>query len=167
MLVERFGGLLWSIARSYRLSDHDAADVVQTTWLRLLDNVDRIENPERLGSWLATTTRHECLHTLRRSRREPPLDVIDLLVPVADIRAQVDVDLLRRERDTSLWALVERMSDNCRRLIRVLIATPQPSYAEIAEALDIPIGSIGPTRQRCLANLRSLAIDADVLLDLG
>jgi RNA polymerase sigma factor (sigma-70 family) len=167
LLVDRFNGLVWSVARSFRLSDEDAADVVQTTWLRLLDHVDRIEDPQRLGSWLATTARHESLHTLRRSSREPVLDVVQIMDPVPDPRPPVDHEILRHERDTALWALFERLSDGCRRLLRVMIATPPPSYAEIAEALDMPVGSIGPTRARCLANLRALAVESDIALDLG
>jgi RNA polymerase sigma factor (sigma-70 family) len=166
-IVDRFTGLVWSVARSYRLSTDDAADVVQTTWLRLLDNLARIEDPQRLGSWLATTARHESLHSLRRSRRETSVDVIEIMSSVPDDRTAVDRELLRSERDSALWELVERMSDGCRRLLRVMIATPPPSYAEIADALDMPVGSIGPTRGRCLAALRSLAVEADLALDLG
>jgi len=167
VLVERFNALVWSVARSFRLSDEDAADVVQTTWLRLLDHLDRIDEPERLGSWLATTARHESLHTLRRTSREPVLDVITIMDPMPDPRPPVDHEILRGERDTALWELFERLSDGCRRLLRILIATPPPSYADVAAALDMPVGSIGPTRARCLATLRTLAVEADIALDLG
>lgn len=165
-LVDRFNGLVWSVARSFRLSEPDAADVVQTTWLRLLDHLDRIEEPARLGSWLATTTRRECLHTLRRASREPVLEIHEILSAVPDPRPPVDHELLRGERDLALWSLFERLSDGCRRLLRVMIATPPPSYAEVAQALDMPVGSIGPTRARCLATLRALAIEADIAADL-
>ena len=165
-LVERFTGLVWSVARSFRLSDEDAADVVQTTWLRLLDHLDRIDDPQRLGSWLATTARHESLHTLRRSSREPVVDVVQIMDPLPDPRPPVDHEILRQERDTALWELFERLSDGCRRLLRVMIATPPPSYADIAAALDMPVGSIGPTRARCLTALRTLVVEADITLDL-
>jgi RNA polymerase sigma factor (sigma-70 family) len=167
VLIDRFNGLVWSVARSFRLSDEDAADVVQTTWLRLLDHLGRIEDPQRLGSWLATTARHESLHTLRRTSREPALDVMQIMAPVPDPRPPVDHEILRHERDTALWSLFERLSDGCRRLLRVMVATPPPSYADIAAALDMPVGSIGPTRARCLAMLRTLAVEADIALDLG
>jgi len=167
VLVERFNGLVWSVARSFRLSDEDAADVVQTTWLRLLDHLDRIDDPTRLGSWLATTARHESLHTLRRTSREPVLDVIAIMDPLPDPRPPLDHEILRRERDTALWELFERLSDGCRRLLRIMVATPPPSYADIAAALDMPVGSIGPTRARCLATLRALAVESDIALDLG
>ena len=166
-LVTRFSGLLWATARAHRLTTTDAADVVQTTWLRLLDHLDRIDDPQRLGSWLATTARHESLHTLRRSSREPVVDVVQIMDPLPDPRPPVDHEILRQERDTALWELFERLSDGCRRLLRIMVATPPPSYADIAAALDMPVGSIGPTRARCLAALRTLAVEADIALDLG
>ena len=165
-LVDRYSGLLWSITRAHRLGDHDAADVVQTTWLRLLDHMDRIEDPDRVGGWLATTARRECLVLLRKSKREPALDVVELLAPVAT-EAAVDTAVLREERDAMLWSVFERLSDACRKLLRVMIADPVPSYAEIAASLDMPVGSIGPTRQRCLAALRTQALASGVTLELG
>src|SRR4051794_25415750 len=69
-LVERFQGLVWATSRSYRLSRADAADVAQTTWLRLVENLNRIHDPERLGAWLATTARRECLRHIRLHGRE-------------------------------------------------------------------------------------------------
>jgi RNA polymerase sigma factor (sigma-70 family) len=164
-LVERFTGLLWAIARAHRLSQADAADVVQSTWLRLLDNLGRIQEPDRLGGWLATTARRECLHTLRRSHREPAFPVEEMLDPVADRTDPVDADLLRHERDVALWQLFDELSDPCRRLLRVLIASPPPPYVEVAAALDMPIGSIGPTRARCLGRLRALVTDAGLVSD--
>lgn len=162
-LVARFTGLLWATARSHRLSTADAADVVQTTWLRLVENLGRIQDPERLGGWLATTARRECLVVLRRSRREPPVGDERLLDTVPDQRSALDVTLLVDERDASLWRVFDELPDRCRRLLRVLLADPAPSYAEVADALDMPIGSIGPTRQRCLASLRMLAVESGAL----
>ena len=167
-LVDRYAGMLWSIARAHRLGDHDAGDVIQTTWLRLLDNLERIDDPDRIGGWLATTARRECLHVLRRTKREPALDVIELLAPVSSRDdPDVDVGVLRDERDSLLWTVFDTLSDACRRLLRVMIADPAPSYAEISEALDMPIGSIGPTRQSCLAALRVQAVAAGITMDLG
>lgn len=167
-LVDRYTGMLWSIARAHRLGDHDAGDVIQTTWLRLLDNLERIDDPNRLGGWLATTARRECLHVLRRTKREPALDVVELLAPVSSQDdPDVDVGVLRDERDSLLWTVFDTLSDACRRLLRVMIADPAPSYAEISGALDMPIGSIGPTRQRCLAALRVQAVAAGITMDLG
>jgi RNA polymerase sigma factor (sigma-70 family) len=164
-LVDRFSGLLWATARAHRLSATDAADVVQTTWLRLVENLDRIQDAERLGGWLATTARRECLLVVKRSRREPPVPTDDVFDQLPDQRDGLDAGLLRAERDATLWRLFEDLPDRCRRLLRVLVADPPPAYADIAAALDIPIGSIGPTRQRCLSQLRSLALESGAITD--
>jgi RNA polymerase sigma factor (sigma-70 family) len=169
-IVERFVGLLWATARAHRLSDSDAADVVQTTWLKLVENLDRIEDPERLGGWLATTARRECLLVLRRSHREPAAAVDEWLDRLPDQRDPLDAGLLASERDAALWQLFEELPDRCRRLLRVLIADPPPAYADIADALGMPVGSIGPTRQRCLGQLRTLAMSSGAIasdVDLG
>ncbi|MEZ5116207.1 MAG: sigma-70 family RNA polymerase sigma factor [Candidatus Nanopelagicales bacterium] len=164
-LVDRFSGLLWSIARSFRLPTAEAADVVQTTWLRLVENLDRIEEPERLASWLATTARRECLHAQRRGRRESPVPADETFSTVADGADPLDAALLADERDAELWRVFELLPERCRRLLRVLAATPAPGYAEVAAALDMPIGSIGPTRSRCLARLRESAMTSPLLAD--
>lgn len=152
-LVEEFSSLLWSIARAHRLSDADAADVVQTTWLKLVENLGRIKDPDRLPGWLATTARHECLRQIRRATRERPTDDSDWQREEAADTA-VDAALLLDERNATLWRALATLSEQCRRLLRVLMAEPPPSYAEVAAALDMPVGSIGPTRQRCLGRLR-------------
>ncbi len=159
-LVKQFSGLLWSIARSYRLSDADAADAVQCTWIKLVEHLDRITEPERLAGWLATTARHECLQLIRRSGRLPqPAEIEDS----ADPSPPVDHALLVGERDAVLWRVFEGLPDRCRRLLRVLMASPPPAYTEVAAALDMPVGSIGPIRQRCLNRLRALVRGEQVL----
>ncbi len=157
-LTDRYTGLMWSIARSLRLRDADAADAVQTAWLRLVENLDSIRDPERLGSWLATSVRRECYDILRRSARVQPggPDGPDSWDGVADPADPLDYALLRDERDAELWRAVGTLKPSCQRLLRVLMADPPPSYSDVAAALDIPVGSIGPTRQRCLKCLRDL-----------
>jgi RNA polymerase sigma factor (sigma-70 family) len=155
-LVSRHTSLLWAVARAHRLNHADAADAVQTTWLRLLEHIDRIHDPSRLSSWLVTTVRRECLGILRRRQRER-LDVGDEAgLDRADDSEPVDARLLELERDAALWAAFSCMPERCQRLLRVLLASPPPSYDEVSDALGIPIGSIGPTRARCLARLRAL-----------
>jgi RNA polymerase sigma factor (sigma-70 family) len=153
-LVNRYTSLLWSIARSYGLPAPDAADAVQTTWLRLLEHLDQIADPERLPGWLATTTRRECMHASRGIGRRtgPSVDLLD----IPDRAPGVDDGLLRDERDAALWRALGKLDEFCRRLLRVLSADPPPSYAEVSAALGIKVGSIGPTRARCLAKLRGL-----------
>ena len=157
-IVDRFAGLVWSVARRHRLSASDAADVSQTTWLRLVEHIDRIQDPERVGGWLATTARHEALRVLRISDRELPSEHDNYIDLVAAEHAEgVDADLLAEERDTMLWSLVSMLPARCQLLLSVLHAESRLSYVEIGEALDMPTGSIGPTRARCLEHLRRLA----------
>ena len=151
-LVARYSGLVWSVARAHRLGDADAADVVQTTWLRLVEQLDRIRNPEGVGAWLATTARRECLRVLRVGQRHVLTDGFDLPEERSD--AALDARLLAGERDATLWQAFGRLGERCRTLLRVLVADPAPSYEEVGAALDMPVGSIGPTRARCLEQLR-------------
>jgi len=155
-LVKRFGGLVWSIARSHRLGTADAADVSQTAWLRLVENLGRIRDPERVGAWLASTCRNECLRVIRRSGRQVPTDIgADIDLEAEETAAPpVDAALLAGERDTELWRAFARISERCQVLLRLLITDPPPSYEEVGEILDMPVGSIGPTRARCLEHLR-------------
>lgn len=154
-LVDRFGGLVWSITRAYRLNPADAADVSQTAWLRLVEHLDRLREPGRVGAWLASTTQRECLRVLRLARRQMPVgdevfDTPDLYAAPLHARA------LLSERDVALWRSFERLPDRCRTLLRLLVADPTPAYEEVAAAVGLPVGSIGPTRTRCLDKLRRL-----------
>jgi RNA polymerase sigma factor (sigma-70 family) len=154
-IVAQYSSLVWSIARSYRLSSADAADVYQGTWLRLVEHLGDIRDATRLGAWLATTTRREALALIRRRDRDLPVGDSGLLDSVAaDADAHVDDRILRTEEHRALWRAFERLGGNCQRLLRMAFTDPPPSYAEISGALEIPIGSIGPTRARCLANLQ-------------
>jgi len=154
-LTDAYTGMLWSVARSMRLSHADAADAVQTTWLRLVERLDSVREPERLGTWLATTMRRECLAMLRRSARTRPASM-DGWENLSDPGGALDEALLREERDAAVWRAFRTLSPRCQQLLRVLMADPPPRYAEVAAALDIPVGTIGPTRQRCLSALRKV-----------
>lgn len=154
-LTQQYSGLLWAIARGYRLSPADAADVVQTTWLRLVENLDRLRDAERVGAWLAATARHECLRVVRRSARQVPTgEDFDSAAEDHDDRWSPELRVVETERDRLLYDAVEQLPDRCRQLIRTLMADPPPSYEEVSAALDMPVGSIGPSRGRCLAHLR-------------
>jgi RNA polymerase sigma factor (sigma-70 family) len=153
-LVDEHSRLLWSVARSFRLDAADANDVVQTTWLRLLEHLDRIEDPSRLVGWLVTTARREAMRVLRRSGRERPV-IEDTVLDRPDDGPPLDSALLQDERNRALWEAFARLNEKCRQLLRVAVTHPQ-AYDEISQALGIPIGSIGPTRRRCLTRLRAL-----------
>lgn len=163
-LVARYNGLLWSIARGYRLSPSDAADVVQTAWFRLVERLDTIRDPEHVGAWLATTARRECLRVLRGSGRVTLADEDDAVQPTESAPGP-DAQVLASERDGLLWQAVTRLPGRCHALVRMLMADPPPSYEDVSAALDMPVGSIGPTRARCLAHLRELLEDIGVTAD--
>ena len=160
ILVQRFSGLVASIARRCRLNDADVAEVCQTTWLRLVENLDRIEQPERLGAWLATTSRRVSCElppvgqrSPRRMRSDPmPDEEIDPL----------DARLLRDEQVAAIRMAAERLSPRCRRLLGLLMGDYDLPYKAIAEQLSMPIGSIGPTRGRCLEHLRQLMAEMEL-----
>ena len=153
-LVSRYAGLIWSVARAYQLSTADAADVCQTTWLRLAEHLHRLRDPRCVGAWLATTARRESLRTLRNAHRTIPVDThIDLV----DQQQRAEDRVEERERNAKLWRAFQSLSGPCQKLLRMLMADPAPSYAEVSAALEMPVGSIGPTRARCLARLGTYA----------
>ena len=160
-LVTRFSGLVWAVARAHRLAHADAADVYQTTWLRLAEHIGRIEHPERIGAWLATAARRECLQSLRSAAKAAPTDDLDRLDttpavgnPTEEAVIAAETEREDADRAAAMWRAFGRLSGRCRELLRILMATPPPSYAEVAAALGLPLGSIGPTRARCLQRLR-------------
>lgn len=166
-IVDRFAGLVWAIARRHRLSDADAADVSQTTWLRLVEHLDRIEDPDRIGGWLATTARRESLRVLRLADRQIPAAQDDFVDVVAVNEVAVDAALLNEERDRELWELVAGLPVRCQLLLEMLTNDALLSYVEIGDALSMPTGSIGPTRARCLEHLRRLAASRGIYLEQG
>jgi len=160
-LVDRFAATVWAVARAHRLSASDAADVSQTTWLRLLENLSRIQHPERLGAWLATTARRESLRVLElASRQRPTGDDLERLSGLVDAQP-LDSDLSAREREALVTELFQRLPGRQQELLRLLVNT-EASYREVSAALNMPIGSIGPTRARALERLRRLAVESGV-----
>lgn len=156
-LVEQYCRLVWSVVRDHGLSDADAADVSQTTWLRLAEHLHRLRDPERVGLWLATTARNEALRLRRRAQREHLAEPSSPQLESAEVRAaarDVDTGLLEEERNAALWRAFEALPAGCKSLLRTLIADPSPSYAEVSAQLGMPVGSIGPRRNRCLDQLR-------------
>jgi RNA polymerase sigma factor (sigma-70 family) len=150
-LVEEFSGMVWAIARAHRLSSADAADVSQCAWLRLFEHLDSIREPERVGAWLATTARRECLRVLRVADRHV-LSGDEL--GTSDCTDSALEQILTAERDGQLWRSFSRLRRSDQVLLRLLTAEPRLAYEEISAALGMPIGSIGPTRARALERLR-------------
>jgi RNA polymerase sigma factor (sigma-70 family) len=155
-LVDQYARLIWSITVDFKLTESDAADVAQTTWLRLLQHIDRIEYPDRVGSWLAATARNECLRSLA-ARKKVVLGHDDVeLESAVPHGPEIDERLLADERAQVVRDALSHLPGRWQRLLELLMADPPASYADISNELGLPIGSIGPTRGRCLARLRVL-----------
>ncbi|MFC9503075.1 MULTISPECIES: RNA polymerase sigma factor [unclassified Streptomyces] len=160
-LVEGLSPLVWSVVRAHRLSDADAHEVYQTAWFRFAQHLGRIREPGKAGAWLASTARNECLKVIRSSQRLTLTDDPQLLDRVSE-EGTPEQSLLdseeaaaQSERVRRLWQEFEELGERCRQLLRVLMATPPPSYQDVSAALGIAVGSIGPLRQRCLRRLRA------------
>jgi RNA polymerase sigma factor (sigma-70 family) len=150
-LVRRFEPVVRGVAHGYRLDERDVQDVAQVVWLRLWENVGSIREPRAVPGWIVTTTRHECARVLRGLRR---------LVPVGDAAADApaeaadpDDGLLRAETAAAVRRGLAELSPTQRRLLELLASEPDLSYREIGGLLNMPVGSIGPTRARGLARL--------------
>jgi RNA polymerase sigma factor (sigma-70 family) len=154
-LVRRYAGLVWSVGQRLGLRASDIADVAQTVWLILVQNLGKLREPEYLARWLATTARREGLRVLNRQAREVPSDTAAALDDMIDLdQLPVEHDLLARERDVKLRAAFESLPEHCRQLLRLLLTDPPMSYRRIATHLGTTVGYIGPTRGRCLQMLR-------------
>ena len=151
-LVERYARLVWAVARGFALSGADAADVSQTTWLRLVEHLGKVREPDHLGGWLASTARHECLRILRKSGRE--VVGFDADIDIESGEPTPETVLLDSERNRMLWQSLGEISQRCQVLLRALASAPPPSYQDVSAALGMPVGSIGPTRARCLDHLK-------------
>ena len=163
-IVQQYDGLLWAVARGYRLSEADRADVAQTAWLRLIQYLDALKDPAQVGAWLATTARRECQRKLRASARdvpdEDPPELSNSETPA------LESGLYEAERDAALWSAFGRLPARDRALLRVLGANPQPSNEELGAELELPVGSIGPTRGRALERLRRELARSEALIEL-
>jgi RNA polymerase sigma factor (sigma-70 family) len=150
-IVDRFAGLVWSVARDLRLTPEDAADVSQTTWLRLVEHLGRIRQPERLAGWLVTTARNESFRVLRRQGRQVPTDDDE----IAGIDEPDPLRAIGRMEDHAAIVLAfADLPQRCQVLLRMLMIDPPPAYEDVAAQLGVTVGYIGPTRGRCLDKLR-------------
>lgn len=153
-IVHRYGKIVSATVRSFRLQDADAFDAVQITWLRLAEHVHQIQDPKRLGGWLSTTARRTCLHILRQAKPTP--DRFDPVVDaVADSHAGPEQRVIDADTTRRLWNFINDLSPCRQALLRALFTDHPCSYAEAARITGIPLGGIGPTRARALAQLRN------------
>lgn len=155
-LVQRFAPLVMSVCRRHRLDEADTLDVAQGVWLALLEHLDALREPAALPGWIATTTRRECLHLLTgkggRQRQELVGEVDGATVDLTD---ELDDLIVRSQRHAALLEALGDLPPQHQQLVVLLIHDPPLGYAEIGRRLDMPVGSIGPTRQRCLDKLRA------------
>lgn len=153
-IVERFLPLVESVVRRHRLTGTDGDDVSQTVWLRLVEHLGDLREPEALPGWLRTTARHECLRLLTARGRSVPVDPHDGLGEEDATADVAHVGLLHDELAAAVHAALADLPEERRRLLLLLLVDPPLAYAEIAERLGIPVGGIGPTRARILQHLR-------------
>lgn len=154
-LVRLMSPVLWHVVRAYRLDAALAEDVVQTTWLTFVRHHESIAEPQAVSGWLTTCARREAWRVIKLHRRADATETetLEAYLPVhesAEDTASLD-DESRR-----LWEAVAQLNDRCQRLLRVVAFEERPDYVSIASHLAMPVGSIGPTRQRCLGKLRAL-----------
>jgi RNA polymerase sigma factor (sigma-70 family) len=156
-LVRRVTPTLWHVARAYGLSREAAEDVVQSSWVALARGAGSVREPQAIVSWLCVTTRREAIRVIRQSRHE---DLTEPAVLAAKSPAEAGLEdaVLADDEATALWRRVNELSVRCRRLLRIVAFEDRPDYRSISAELAMPVGSIGPTRRRCLDKLRELLL---------
>jgi RNA polymerase sigma factor (sigma-70 family) len=162
--VNRFSRRIWEAIRRYRLSAADAEDVRQLTWYRLIQNVGRIRDPERLGDWLATVAKREALKSLTRGQcpRMVLVSDMEILDRLGSAGEDPETAVLRAGRMDDVRAAMATLPPRCQAMLELVLADPPYSYQEIAATLSMTIGSVGPVRTRCLKRLRwALAMVSD------
>ena len=150
-LIERYSPLVWSICARYQLNRQDIDGVGQSVWLLLVEQIGELREPAALPGWLATTTRRECLRILRAARRHehaglPPEDPM----PSDHAATMIEEEVIAAERNAALRAAFAELPRTCHELLSMLMSDPPPAYTDVSATP----GSIGPTRARCLDQLR-------------
>ncbi|MCE7002354.1 sigma-70 family RNA polymerase sigma factor [Kibdelosporangium philippinense] len=155
-IVSRFSPLLVSVIRGFRLTPSEIEDIAQEVWLRLVEHLGDLKEPRALPKWIITIARRVALRYVQRKRETQPLEP-DWQQPADDDNADPATGLLRQERQEAVLAGLAELPAKHRELLLLLVADPPLSYVEIAKRLDLPVGSIGPTRARALERLRKTA----------
>jgi RNA polymerase sigma factor (sigma-70 family) len=156
-LVALLTPILWHTARGQRLDSQTAEDVVQTTWLSLVRSSETISDPQAVLQWLLVTARREAWRVVKRTDRVEPreFEPDDVTAAPQDMPEE---RVLQSDGDSRLWQHLSQLNERCQELLRVIAFANRPDYAAVAESLGMPVGSIGPTRGRCLAKLRQLLV---------
>lgn len=159
-LVALLTPILWHTVRAQRLDRESTEDVLQTTWLALVGHADSISDSRAVLQWMLVAAKREAWRVLRGQTRQTPTEIEEDAMATPDHQLPENVTLRGAEQQL-LWSHISELPERCRELLRVIAFADRPDYAELARALRMPVGSIGPTRGRCLAKLRaSLTADA-------
>jgi RNA polymerase sigma factor (sigma-70 family) len=156
-LVRRLTPMLWHVARSQGISREASVDVVQTAWLRLLGSLADIQSPGSLAAWLVTVTKREAWR-VRKAGRSEHIEEDAVFVEMRDPHPGPAEQVVDDDRRMRLWAAVDGLPERCRTLLRIVAFVGRPDYAQVSEALGMPVGSVGPSRARCLDKLRALLV---------
>jgi RNA polymerase sigma factor (sigma-70 family) len=152
-LVRMMSPVLWHVVRATGLDREAAEDVVQNTWLTLVRSADSVRDAQAITRWLCTAARREAWRVSKSAARTRPVEdeVLDARLPV---QTSPESEVVTDDEKTRLWRALARLPERCQKLLRIVAWEPRPDYSSVAEGLDMPIGSIGPTRRRCLDKLR-------------
>jgi len=155
-LSDQYEPLLRWLARQHGLSAEDAADVIQLTWLRCLEHINQLAHKDRLGSWLATICRRECMRLATNGRREIPHSEPDMAPLMADQGQEWDpcAEVLRGDERRRLYGAIMALPERQRMVVVEVLQREDRSYLDLSHRLGLPVGSIGPTRQRAFTRLR-------------
>jgi RNA polymerase sigma factor (sigma-70 family) len=152
-LVRLLSPVLWQVVRATGLDRDRAEDVVQTTWIALVDHADSITSPQGIAAWLCTSARREAWRAGRQASRERPVEDQVLAHGLPDHESPEHQVVLEDEA-ALVRDCLDKLPERCQKLLRIVAAGPRPNYTDVASTLGMPVGSIGPTRGRCLDKLR-------------
>ncbi|MDX6360766.1 MAG: hypothetical protein QOH37_3820 [Nocardioidaceae bacterium] len=152
-LVTVMSPVLWHVVRACGLDKEAAEDVVQNTWLTLVKGADSVRDAQAITRWLCTAARREAWRVSKASTRTRPVEdeVLDARMP---LQTSPEAQVVTNDENSLLWAALGRLPERCQKLLRIVAWEPRPDYSSVAEGLQMPVGSIGPTRRRCLDKLR-------------
>jgi RNA polymerase sigma factor (sigma-70 family) len=152
-LVRVMSPVLWHVVRATGLDKETSEDVVQNTWLTLVRSAESVRDAQAITRWLCTAARREAWRVSKAATRTRPVEdeVLDARMP-----AQVSPEsaVVTDDDNQRLWQALGRLPERCQKLLRIVAWEPRPDYSAVAESMEMPIGSIGPTRRRCLDKLR-------------
>ncbi len=156
-VLERYGRLIWSVARRLGAREDEAEEVFQRTWIAVVEGIHQLKKADRLASWIAGTARHQTLRLISEQVRHRRASSLDLPEGAAELSVNDDVEaeLSRLEQAAALHDALDRLEQRCRELLEMLfLEDPAPDYREISLRTGLAVGSIGPIRARCLKRLR-------------